>query len=73
MNPKLLVFSAMGIELVGAIVGAVLVGQWIDGTYQLKGIGVLSLSIGALVGWLIHIIILLKKLEEKESAQKDDA
>ena len=58
----------MGLELAGAIVGAVLVGQWLDEKYQLKGIGVLTLSMGALVGWLVHITILLKQLEARETA-----
>lgn len=73
MNPKLLIFSAMGMELVGAVLGAVWLGRWLDDEYDLKGAGVLILSIAALVGWLIHIVVLLRRLErqEEETPKKD--
>lgn len=68
MKKNMLVFAAMGMELVGAIVAAVLLGQYLDERYQWKGMGVLALSILSLVGWLIHIILLLRQMDRS----KDD-
>ena len=66
MNKKHLVFAGIGIELVGLILSSVWLGKKIDDTYNTKGIGVLSLSIAALVGWLVHLIALLKSIDRAE-------
>ena len=67
MKQKMLVFAAMGMELVGLIVASVLIGQWLDERYQLKGLAVLGLSIGGLVGWLVHIVVLLRQMDSTQS------
>ncbi len=59
----MLVFAAMGMELVGLIIASVMVGQWLDEKYGWKGMGVLVLSIAGLVGWLVHIVLLLRQME----------
>lgn len=64
MRPnKYLVFMAMGFELVGLTVSAAILGKYLDDQYNLKGIALISLSILALAGWLIHIVALAKKIE----------
>lgn len=67
MKKSMLVFAAMGMELVGVILGGILLGRWLDDKYGWNGIGVLSLSILCLVGWLVHIIVLLRQMESKSS------
>lgn len=63
MKKNMLVFAAMGMELVGIIVASVFLGQYLDEKYQWKGMGVLALSILSLVGWLVHIILLLRQMD----------
>ena len=66
MNKRYLVFAGIGMELVGLILAALWLGKTIDDTYGLKGIGVITMSIGALVGWLVHLITLLKSIDRAE-------
>ena len=63
---KYLVFTAMGFELVGLILGSVYVGQILDSKYELKGLGMVGLSMLALAGWIFHIVQLAKKLENSK-------
>lgn len=60
-----LVFVGMGFELVGLIIACLFIGQWVDNTYGTKGLGVAGFSVLALVGWLVHLIQLLKQVEKE--------
>jgi len=73
MNRRLIIFSAMGIELVGGILGGIYLGQLLDTKFSLGGIGVMSLSIAVLVGWFVRIILLLKRLEKMEPSDSNDS
>ena len=67
---KYLVFMGSGFELLGIILGAVYVGQIVDKTYSLNGIGTLVFILAGFFGWVYHLIVLLKKLmnsDEDES------
>lgn len=66
MNRRYIIFTAMGFELVGLIIACLFIGQWLDSTYGWKGLGVVSFSIFGLVGWLVHLIQLLKSSEESD-------
>lgn len=61
MKNKYLVFVAMGMELVGIMVGCLLIGQKIDEAYNTKGLAMIGLSMAGLAGWLYHIVLLAKK------------
>ena len=65
-NNKYIVFTAMGFELVGLIVSSVLFGQFVDEKYNLKGLCLIGFSMAALAGWIYHIVILAKKIEEEK-------
>jgi F0F1-type ATP synthase assembly protein I len=65
MNRRYLVFIAMGFELVGLILACLLIGQWLDDRYHLKGFGVLGLTIIGLVGWMVHLVQLLKQSDDE--------
>lgn len=60
---KGLVFMAMGFELVGLILACIFIGQWVDQNYGTKGLALVGFSALGLVGWLVHIVKLLKKFE----------
>ena len=61
---KYIVFSAMGFELVGIMLGCLYIGQLIDENYGWKGMGIVSFSVLGLAGWLIHIVQLSKRLDK---------
>lgn len=61
---KYIIFTAMGFELVGLIVAAVILGKMVDDHYQTKGLALISFSVLSLAGWLTHIIALAKSIEK---------
>jgi hypothetical protein len=63
---KYIVFVGMGFELVGIIVSAVIFGQILDQKYQTKGFAIIVLSLGGLVGWIYHLVVLAEKLEKSK-------
>lgn len=65
MKNKYLVFVAMGMELVGIVVGCLLIGQKLDEMYGTKGLGMIGLSMAGLAGWIYHMVILAKKAESQ--------
>lgn len=70
MNRRYLIFTAMGFELVGLILACLFIGQWLDENYGLKGLGVIGLMVGGLVGWLVHLIQLLKMIDRNENKEE---
>ena len=66
MKSKYLVFVGMGFELVGLILGSAYLGHLLDQNYDLKGLGVVGLSVLGLGGWLTHVILLSKRLEKED-------
>lgn len=60
---KAIVFTAMGFELIGIILGCIYIGQYIDNRFGTKGLALVGFSVLGLVGWLVHIIRLLKLYE----------
>ncbi len=64
MKNKYIIFSAMGFELVGLILGAVWMGQYLETLYSLKGLWIIILMVACLAGWLIQLIYLAKKLDK---------
>lgn len=71
MKNKYIVFTAMGFELIGLMAVALYIGKIIDDTYLLKGLGLIGFSLLALSGWLIHIILLSKKIDSSENNKNE--
>ena len=61
---KALVFAGMGFELAGLIVGGLYLGQHIDETYGFSGLATAGIAFAVLAGWLIHLVVLLKKYQD---------
>ena len=70
MTNKYVIFIGMGFELVGLILGSVYLGHMVDVNYPTQGLGVVSLSLLALAGWLVHVVALSRKLEKNEDSSK---
>lgn len=63
MNNKYIVFSAIGIELVGIILACIFIGQYVDANYGTKGLGIVGFSVLGLTAWLIQVVRMLKTME----------
>jgi hypothetical protein len=63
MKNKYIVFTAMGIELVGIMIGCLLIGQKIDEHLGWKGLGMIGLSMAGLAGWITQMVLLAKKAD----------
>ena len=65
MKNKYIVFVAMGMELVGIMIGCLFIGQKLDENYGLKGLGMIGLSMLGLAGWIYQIVILAKRADKQ--------
>lgn len=64
-NNKYIVFVVMGLELVGIMVGCLLIGQKLDEHFGLKGLAMIGLSMAGLAGWLYQIIQMAKRADSQ--------
>ena len=58
---KGLIFMGMGFELLGLILGGYLLGNTIDAHFGWSGYAMAGIIIICLVGWMIHLVYLLKR------------
>ena len=61
---QLAVFSGLGFEIVGMMIGSVVVGKVIDSYLQTKGISVVIMIILSLMVWLYHVIYMWEKMKK---------
>lgn len=61
---KYIVFIGVGFELVGLIIGGVFLGEFLEGKIPSKGLWTSGLIVLALIGWFIHLMVLLKNSEK---------
>lgn len=59
-----MVFVGMGFEIVAAILGAIYVGGLIDHQFGWNGMATISLIILFFIGWVVHIVVLLKRFTD---------
>ncbi len=67
---RYLVFLSIGFELVGMMVASYYLGPAIDRYFMLHNVGFVVLSIISLIGWLVRVIWLLKRIENSENQEK---
>lgn len=61
---KYMLFIGIGFELIGLIVAAVFAANWLEARYPSKGMITAGLVLLALVGWFVHIMVLLKQVNK---------
>lgn len=61
----------MGFELVGLILGCFFLGQMLDEKYQTRGLIFVGLTMLALIGWLVRIIWLLRRMQRQDEAAEE--
>ena len=67
MKNKYIVFVGMGFELIGLILGSIWLGPALEVQMPAKGMWTVGLMVATLIGWFVHMILLLKKLNESDS------
>ncbi len=72
MKSRYLIFVAMGIELVGIIIGCLLIGQKLDESFSTKGLFLVTLPMLGLAGWITQVVVLSKKLENQADNNGDN-
>jgi F0F1-type ATP synthase assembly protein I len=70
-SQKFAVFIGIGFELVGIILVCIYLGKATDDYFGTKGIGLALMPIVGLIGWIVQIVILTKKLEKNEEDPKN--
>lgn len=63
---KILVFMGLGLEIGLAIVAAYHIGNLLDQKYQSKGLIFVILAFLLLIGWMIQVIWLVRRLQKDE-------
>jgi hypothetical protein len=60
----LMAFLGMGFELCALMIGAIYFGGFIDRHYGWNGYSVMGLICLSFFGWVVHIVVLLKNLQD---------
>ncbi len=68
---KYIVFAGVGFELVGLIVASVYLGEYLEGKTPSKGLWVAGLILVSLVGWLVHVVAMLKNIQKQKVESSD--
>ena len=63
----------LGFELLAVTVIGVYLGQYIDKTYEIKGLATVGLVLGGLGGWAYHLVVLIKKYEREKQVDKPES
>ncbi len=66
---KYIAFASIGFELIGLILGCYYLGKILDDKYKTNGLIFVGLSILSLIGWLIRVIWLLKRVQKQEELE----
>ena len=61
------IFLGIGFELVSLCLAAIYLGGHIDTYMHWNGYATLSLMLSMLLGWFVHLFVLLKRFEESEN------
>ncbi len=61
---KGIVFAGLGFELAGLVIASVSFGGKIDEIYGFPGYGVAGLTVLSMIGWLVHLIFMLRRWQQ---------
>ncbi|NQY99146.1 MAG: AtpZ/AtpI family protein [Bdellovibrionales bacterium] len=59
---QLTVFSGLGFEIIGLMLGSVFIGKGIDEALETDGLAIVILIILSFIVWLYHVIHMAKKV-----------
>jgi F0F1-type ATP synthase assembly protein I len=61
----------MGFEIIGIVIVGVWIGGWLDETYTLKGMGTAGAIIIGFIGWLLHVLMAVRAIDNGKTDGKD--
>ena len=64
---RMVAFVGIGFELIGLLLGGAFLGQYLDREFGVAGLWTAGMVILGLVGWLVHLVILLKGYQSTET------
>ena len=65
MNRQYAIYMGLCLELVGLVLVLIFIGKEIDTRYNSKGFGIIGGAVLAMVIWIYHLMVFLKK-EDKQ-------
>lgn len=70
---KYIVFAGIGFELVGLIIISVYAGEYLETLKPTKGLWVAGFILLSLVGWMIHLLAMLKSTQKQKTDSNNRA
>lgn len=70
MSKETINFLGLGIELVGLLIGGVVVGGKIDEHYNFNGTAMIGGILLALITWFMHVFKAMKRMEKSDENQQ---
>lgn len=71
MNRTYALLSALAFECVGLVTALVLIGRYFDDKYGWSGKGAAAGAIIAVIGWVTHLIVVLRQLQKEEDSKSE--
>ncbi len=65
-----MIFMGMGFELVGLVIGCIYLGGQLDKYFSWPGYATAGLVVLSMVGWIVHLIVLLKRFQAQLPADQ---
>ncbi len=65
---KFYFLMGVGLELTGVIIVSLYLGQFIDHKYSLGGVGLAFFSMLGFLGWIVHLVFLVKKFDNNKDS-----
>jgi uncharacterized membrane protein len=72
VNSKLGAALGLGMELVGMVGILIYAGRYFDTKYTWPGYGVAGGGLLAVIVWLVHVIFVIRSIDEVGSSKKPD-
>lgn len=68
MNRTYALLVALAFECVGVVTALVLIGRYFDSKYGWSGMGAAAGAIIGVIGWVTHLIVVLRQLAKEEES-----
>ena len=69
MSKNHLIFTGIGFELVGIMLACMSLGSYLDKSMGWRGLGTALLMFAGLLGWMVHLVILMKRFNKEGEKQ----
>jgi len=67
MDTKYAAFIGMGAELITMLLIGIFLGRFADQRWELEGMGMAAGTVGGLVVWFVHLLVMIRGLEKNSN------